>query len=297
MRNLLRAEWQKMVGNKWVTGFLIWVFPAGAFGFVTIMTLFALLSPEFGDNIYAISGPPLWTNAFLGPWDFANNLFGRTFLLGFTAVTFAGEYQWGTWKNIIPRQQRYRLIAAKFINLGVLILLAFSLMSFILGFGQMVLTRIVDVPYGPELTSDVLRQFLSDYAIQATLTFISVFVVSTYAALSALFMKSILGGIMVGVGISVTEPLVFVGSISLANLFDNTIFLHLARFSPYYSIENARAWINNDQALSWFGSFFEMFNEPAPADSLSFSLLVLAGWLIVGVGLVLYLFQRQDITT
>lgn len=85
MIDVLRAEWQKMIGNKWTTGFLIWVFPAGALGFVAGMALFGLLIPSFGANIYAASGPPLWMNAFLGPWGFANNLFGRTFLLGFTA--------------------------------------------------------------------------------------------------------------------------------------------------------------------------------------------------------------------
>ena len=60
----------------------------------------------------------MWTDTFMASWGFANNLFGRMFLLGFTAVTFAGEYQWGTWKNIIPRQRRSLLIMAKFINLG-----------------------------------------------------------------------------------------------------------------------------------------------------------------------------------
>ncbi len=89
----------------------------------------------------------------LSPWSFANNLFGHTFLLGFTAVTFAGEYQWGTWKNIVPRQRRSLLIIAKFINLGVLILIAFGLMSLILGLGQGLLTRMAGVPYGPEVTS------------------------------------------------------------------------------------------------------------------------------------------------
>ena len=83
MSDLLRAELQKMVGNRWATGFLVWVFPAGAFGFVGIGALVALLSPGFRENL----SPLLWTDNFMVPWGFANNLFGRTFLLGFTAVT------------------------------------------------------------------------------------------------------------------------------------------------------------------------------------------------------------------
>jgi hypothetical protein len=29
MTEPLRAEWQKTVGNRWVFGFLLWIFPTG----------------------------------------------------------------------------------------------------------------------------------------------------------------------------------------------------------------------------------------------------------------------------
>jgi hypothetical protein len=291
MVNVLRAEWQKMVGNRWTTGFLIWIFPVGALSMVGLMSLFALLIPSFRDNI---SVDPFWTDNFLAPWGFANNLFGRTFLLGFTAVTFAGEYQWGTWKNIVPRQRRGLLIMAKFINLGVLILIAFSLMSLIFGFGFGIMARIADVTYGPEVTGDVVREFLGDYTLQAALAFVSVIIASIYAALSAILMRSILGGIMVGVGISIVEPLIFGVNLWLARLFDSEFFLHLGRISPFYNIENVNSWVRSDQAVTWLQP---LFNEAAPVDSMVFSVLVLAVWLVLGIGLVLYLFQRQDITT
>jgi hypothetical protein len=291
MVNVLRAEWQKMVGNRWTTGFLIWIFPVGALGMVGLMSLFALLIPSFRENM---SVQPFWTDNFLAPWGFTNNLFGRTFLLGFTAVTFAGEYQWGTWKNIVPRQRRGLLIMAKFINLGVLILIAFSLMSLIFGFGFGIMARIADVTYGPEVTGDVVREFLGDYTLQAALAFVSVIIASIYAALSAILMRSILGGIMVGVGISIVEPLIFGVNLWLARLFDSEFFLHLGRISPFYNIENVNSWVRSDQAVTWLQP---LFNEAAPVDSMVFSVLVLAVWLVLGIGLVLYLFQRQDITT
>jgi ABC-type transport system involved in multi-copper enzyme maturation permease subunit len=293
MFDVLRAEWQKMVGNRWTTGFLVWIFPVGALGFVGAMSLAALLSPSFRNNIQV----SLWTDNFMMPWGFANNLFGRTFLLGFTAVTFAGEYQWGTWKNLIPRQRRVMLIMAKFINLGVLILIAFGLMSLIFGFGYGILTRIADITYGPEVTGEIVREFAGDYALQATLAFISVIIASIYAALSALLMQSILGGIMVGVGFSIVEPLIFGANLWLARLFDNAFFLHLGRISPFYNVENVNSWVRADHAVSWLEPLFQLFNETAPADSLGFSVVVLLAWLVLGIGLVLYLFQRQDITT
>lgn len=291
MVNSLRAEWLKMIGNKWTTGLLIWVFPVGGLGIVVLMVLFAFLVPSFRENLTV---PSLWTENLLAPWSFTTNLFGRIFLLGFTAVTFAGEYQWGTWKNIIPRQRRNRLIMAKFINLGALILIAFGLTSLIFGFGFGILARITDVPYGPQVTGAVVREFLGDYALQATLAFVSVIIASIYAALSALLMRSILGGIMVGVGISIVEPLIFGITLWLARLFDSEFFLHLGRFSPFYNIENVNSWVRDDQAVAWLAP---LFSEAAPVDSLGFSVLVLAAWLVLGTGLVLFLFQRQDITT
>lgn len=293
MINVLRAEWQKMVGNRWTTGFLIWIFPVGALGMVGLMSLFALLTPSFRDNV----SPLLWTDAFMVPWSFVNNLFGRVFLLGFTAVTFAGEYQWGTWKNIVPRQRRGLLIIAKFINLGVLILVAFGLMSLIFGFGYGILSRIADITYGPEVTGEIVREFFDDYAVQTTLAFVSVIIASIYAAFSALLMQSILGGIMVGMGVSVVEPLIFLINSWFARVFDSVFFLHLGRISPYYNIENVNSWVHSDQAVNWLEPAFQIFNEAAPVDSMGFSVLVLATWLVLGVGLVLYLFQRQDITT
>ncbi|KAA3664517.1 MAG: hypothetical protein DWQ04_05260 [Chloroflexi bacterium] len=293
MVNILHAEWQKMVGNRWITGFLIWIFPVGALGLVAGLSLSALFSPSFRNNISS----ELWTENFMVSWHFANDLFGRSFLLGFTAVTFAGEYQWGTWKNIVPRQRRGLLIIAKFINLCVLILVAFGLMSVIFGFGYGILSRIADVPYGPEVTNEVVREFLSDYALQAILTFISVMIASIYAALSALLMQSILGGVMVGIGVSVAEPLIIPSGLAFAHMFDKATFLHMGRFSPYYNIANVNSWVRSDQAITWLASSFQEFNQTAPVDSMRFSVLVLAIWLVVGIGLVLYLFQRQDITT
>ncbi|MCP4422929.1 MAG: hypothetical protein GY803_00410 [Chloroflexi bacterium] len=293
MVNALRAEWLKITGNKWTTGFLIWIFPVGALGLVGFMSLFALLSPSFRGNVH----PMLWTTTFATPWAFANNLFGRTFLLGFTAVTFAGEYQWGTWKNIVPRQRRSLLIAAKFINLSLLILVAFGLMSVIFGFGYGILSRIANVAYGPEPTDVVVREFLNDYALQAVLTFISVIIASIYAALAALLMKSILGGVMVGIGISVAEPLLTPAGLSLAQMFNNDIFEHLGRLSPYLNIANVNSWAQNNQGVAWLEPTVQLFNKTVSVNSLGFSVSVLAAWVVLGLGLVLYLFQRQDITT
>ncbi|MCP4357870.1 MAG: ABC transporter permease [Chloroflexi bacterium] len=293
MGNVLRAEWQKMTGNRWTIGLLIWVFPIGAFSLIASLSLMALLSTTARDNLYL----QLWTEAFMMPWSFINNMFGQMFLLGFTAVTFAGEYQWGTWKNILPRQRRSQLIIAKFINIGVLILITFTLTSLIFGFGYGILSYIAGEPYGPEVTSQIVREFLGDYALEATLAFVSITITSVYAALAAILMRSILGGVMVGIGISLVDPLLFTMSLWLSRVLGSAFFLHLARISPFYNIENIKSWVRNDQAVNWMETSFEMFHEKAPVDSMGFSMLALASLVLLGIGLVLFLFQRQDITT
>lgn len=293
MVNLLHAEWQKMVGNRWTIGLLLWVFPVGALAFVVLMSLMALLNPATRENMVLVT----WNEAFLLPWRFVNNPFGLMLLLGFTSVTFAGEYQWGTWKNIIPRQQRSRLIMAKFINLAALILITFTVTSIIFGIGFGVLARIADLPYLSGATSETTGEFFSVYAQEVSLAFISILIASVYAALAAIVMQSILGGTMVGIGISLIDPLIFGMIYWWATLFDMMFILHLGRIGLFYNIENVKSWMQDDQAVSLLEPAYQTFGEVAPVDSIGFSMLMLGVWLVAGIGLVLYLFQRQDITT
>lgn len=293
MVNILHAELQKMVGNRWTIGLLLWVFPVGALAFVVGMSLMALLNPASRGNTSLVT----WKEAFLLPWSLVNNPFGLMLLLGFTSVTFAGEYQWGTWKNIVPRQQRSRLIMAKFINLAALILITFTVTSLIFGIGFGILARIADLPYASEATSEIARDFFGDYAQEVSLAFISIIIASVYAALGAIVMRSILGGTMVGIGISLIDALIFSMIYWWANLFDTVLLLHVGRISLFYNIANVKSWIREDQAATTLASAFQTFGEVTPIDSIGFSMLMLAGWLVGGIGLVLYLFQRQDITT
>ena len=106
-----------------------WVFPVGAFAFSVVIGVLLWLLPSFRESLVNDGAIP-WTAAALGAWTVPTNLFGRMFLIGFIATVFAGEYQWSTWKNVIPRTHRVKLLLAKFLALAAVILLAFSLMAF-----------------------------------------------------------------------------------------------------------------------------------------------------------------------
>jgi hypothetical protein len=39
MRDMFRAEWLKIAGNRWVAGCLVWIFPIGAAVLVVVAAL------------------------------------------------------------------------------------------------------------------------------------------------------------------------------------------------------------------------------------------------------------------
>lgn len=295
MVSLFRAEWQKTVGHRWATGFLIWIFPVGAAAFVVLMGVLALISESMRDSL--VWETPLWTTTMISAWTFPNNLFGRMFLIGYTAFVFGGEYQWGTWKNTVPRRKRAALIGVKFVVLATLVVTAFGLMSIVLGLGRWWHTAVAGVAYGPEMTTAVVGDFLRDYGLQAGLTFVSVLITAVIAALAAMIMRAILGGVMVGLGIAIVEPLTMALMVGVARWLDTASVLHVVRFTPTYNIENITSWVQWDMAFNLLETPFGWFEQTAPVDGVSFSLGVLLAWVVVGIGAILLLFQRQDITT
>ena len=295
MISLWQAEWRKTVGNRWMVGFLLWIFPVGALGFLAFIGFLSLFFEPFRAS--TIRNMPLWTDAMLGVWNFPTNLFGRMFLLGLTAVVFAGEYQWGTWKNIIPRHQRTALILVKFLVVGFLVVITFFIMSLIMGVGQGILAQIVDVRYGPDPTREVVTEFLGDYGLQASLALISVMITAVYAALASMLMRSIVGGVLVGLGFSIAEPIAMFGFLGLARAFDAIEILHLARLTPTYNIDNISWWVTQDTSSGMLMPLYLQMGIQTPVDSMGFSLFALALWVGVGIGATIFIFQRQDIVS
>ncbi|MCB8922527.1 MAG: hypothetical protein H6662_13155 [Ardenticatenaceae bacterium] len=291
MRELLRAEWQKTVGNRWVTGLLLWIFPIGGLALAVLLPILTLLLPPLRQGL---SGRQLeWTTVMINTWQFPNNPLGRIFLLGLTAVSFAGEYQWQTWKNIVPRQRRVPILASKFIILAILILFAFALLSIFLAIGEGLRALVGNASFGPALTADTLQTFLRSYTLSASITFLNVMITAIYAALAAILTRTILGGVMVGIAISILEPSLLLLLLALRGLFDKVEIIHLYRFTPIYNIGNLTSWVESNGPTQ---TLVYMLGNDTPADSVQFSLIVLAAWVTIGVTLLLLWFRRQDIT-
>ncbi|MBN2304943.1 MAG: ABC transporter permease [Anaerolineae bacterium] len=296
MRDLFRAEWLKIAGNRWVAGCLVWIFPLGAVLFVIVAALILALSGSARDG-FREDGPVLWTDQAVGVWNFPSNPVGRLVLLGFTAVVFAGEYQWQTWKSIVPRNRRAALIVVKFVALGAFVVVAFVLMSILWTLGWGMLSEIAGASYGPKLTGDVLAEFGEDYALQASLTFTATIIAAGYAALAGMVTRSILGGVLAGFVLTFVESGLIFGLMLVGWLLDIPRIVHVYRFTPGYNLLNVTSWINDNVPLNMEPSEEGVFAGIIFSDSLVFSLVVLAAWVLGLIALTSGLFQRQDITS
>ena len=139
MINLLLAEWKKTVWNILLTGFLVWAFPVGVFAFYLVMMVAGLISRDWMEGMLGI-GTGFWTGDAFSPWGmllaFPFTILSRMMPLAFMAAVFAGEYQSGMWKNLIPRARRWKLILTKIAVIVLLMTLALALTSVITVAGQ-----------------------------------------------------------------------------------------------------------------------------------------------------------------
>ncbi len=61
MRDLFRAEWLKIAGNRWVSGCLIWIFPIAAIALLVVFALILSLSSDAREG-FRQDDSTLWTN-------------------------------------------------------------------------------------------------------------------------------------------------------------------------------------------------------------------------------------------
>jgi ABC-2 type transport system permease protein len=286
---LFRAEWRKIAGNRWATGCMIWIFPALAVLGIALGLLAAALSSDFQTSLN--DGPAMWTEMAVIAWLIPINPLGRLLLIGFTAVLFAGEYQWNTWKVIVPRSQRVPLILVKFFAVAVFVVFAFALMSILLTAGIGLVSAVVGASYGPDLNGDVLRDFAEDYSLNMLAAFLTTILAAGFAALAAMITRSILGSAVIGIVVTIGENFLVLPLSLIAGLLNADIFQHLFRFTPGYNLNRLMAYL--------FGEIpegLELQSSKIINDTQLFSEAVLAVWVVGLVTLTAYLFQRQDVT-
>lgn len=293
MFNLLRAEWMKAIWNYRLTGFLVWILPVGIGAFYAVMLISSLASTRFAEGMLA-TGAGTWTDDALGVWNlvvtFPFNVIGRMLPLAFMAVVFASEYQSGMWKNLVPRASRVALILSKLAVLAALIMLSLVFTSIVTVIGQGLGHRLVGTDYGPALTGAVAQEFIAHYAQSAVLALASLLILAGGAALAAILTRSVLGGLLIGFGLSVFDSMSLVFLLLLSRILDQPDLINLYRFTPSYNLDNALAWFRTN------AGFVMPVGDFTTPPGLAFSVVMLLVWIAGFIGLSVWMFQRQDLT-
>jgi ABC-type transport system involved in multi-copper enzyme maturation permease subunit len=293
MVSLFRAEWQKTAGNRWAVGMLIWIFPAAAIGLSALAVVITLLSSDYREFMQQNYSSIPWNTRMIEMAGFLNNEIGRLIILAFTAIMFAGEYQYGTWKNLVPRRRRVALILTKFVTLAVFVTVSVIAFSIIATIGTGITAGIAGTDFGPAPTPEVIGQFLRDYLLQLGITLSATFIASGYAAVAAIITRNILGSLLVGFLFSMGETTVLLLTSLLYNVMKFPIeVMNVYLATPGYNLANISAWIKNDVGYAFRVT---MDFSVGPFD-IGVSILVIALWIVGAIALATFLFHRQDIT-
>ncbi|MCA9955507.1 MAG: ABC transporter permease [Anaerolineales bacterium] len=295
MRSAFAAEWRKLLGHTKAIAFLVWVYPIGALMIVLLIQILpALLLDPVREMIAA--SPIDWTENLLSVWNAMNGFPGGTFLrmpfIAFIAMAFAGEYQWGTWKNIVPRQSRMNLIFAKFLVLALLLMLALLLTSLVLLAGGWLESVLFNVPYGPSLAELDWAAFLQQSLLQVLGTFVSTLIVASYAALIAMYSRSIIASLLLSVGVGIVELTSSVLLVIVSQAVQRPNLVNILVALPTYNLDNVRSWV-----VDGVGSTFGGYPGFTAVPPLWLSMVILLLWLGGLVGGTAVLFRHQDITS
>lgn len=296
MLNLVRAEWRKALANYKLVSFLVWIIPVGIFAFYLVMILLSLVSDPLRAGMEFL-GSGAWTTDSLESWNmmvaFPSNLFLRLFPLAFMAVVFAGEYGWRTWKSVVPRTRRWKLILAKSAALVGLVMLSMFLTALISALGPITGFRLHGLAYGPAISLEVLSGFLLDTLRRALVTTLTLTVLAGYASLAALLTRSVLGGLLAAFGVSILDNVSLPLLKLVGLLLDRPNLVNLYQYTPSYNLSNLLSWLVNGRAIETFAPELAI-SGISPGFWISARWLAL--WIFCLLGLALFIFQRQDIT-
>ncbi len=294
MINLLRAEWKKTIWNYKLTGFLVWGFPMGILGFYAVMLLTGLFSRNAMEGMVA-TGSGDWTVDALGPWGvilaFPFTILTRLIPLAFMASVFAGEYQSGMWKYLIPRNRRPLLILSKMAVVAVLMTLAFTAASAVVVAGQGIGRKLTGLAFGPALSGEVVGDFVIRYGQTLLLGVLALILLAAIAALAAILTRSVLGSLLVVFLFSTLDSLSMYILMLLAKILSLPGIVGLYRYTPQCNLDNAQSWFATDAAIRLP---FENFST---GPDLGFSLAMLVIWAAGLTALAAAVFERQDISS
>ncbi len=284
MLEALEAERLKFARHR-ATWVLVWGYPIGMVLLWAVVMAFELARggpalPEAPESAAS------WIADTAIVWGAPGSTFGRYLIAAYTAVVFAGEYGWNTWKLVTPHRARWVLMAAKYVVVATLLYLAFALtgaITVVLSFAGDALTGEV-TPKG--LTAEALLRAQGTGALVALAP---VLLTMAYTSLAAVVTRSALAAMLVGVVVATVDQ-VFSRFAPMLSVLAPDLVWALFHALPGYHLENLKTWIESGTALP------VSFPEGAKvALSWRKSLAAISAWTAGLAALTVGAFQRQDL--
>jgi len=289
MISLLQAEWQKGIRHKALTAFTVWFFPVG-FGLILIIVLG--LYSNGASNIDSFSSGNLvldMSGIFTIVSTFPGSFFGWLLPAAYLTMGFAGEYQWNTWKNIVPINKRAGLLTAKLISRTGIIMMGLLLTALIVGVVQIAIHQVNDLPYLGELNSEEITEMVTLFFQFVLVGVLSLLFIGSAAALITVVTRSVFGALLATLMFSNIEPLMpFVLGL-FARLFDYPELIKINQYLPNYNLENLLMQFSASSSL--VGDLPEVYDT----FEISISIWIMLAWIVGLLGLAIWKFNRQDL--
>ena len=282
--NALSAEFLKFRRHR-ATWFLLWIFPIGIALIFAIGILVELGRGSTPDEAVSAAG---WAGKGASFWNAPGNGLVRYLIAAFTAVVFAGEYGWNTWKLIVPHRSRTQLIAAKYAAVLLLLYAAFIAAALLMNGMQW----LEDVLTGDPLPDGITFGALAAahwHGFVATLP--PVLLTVAFTSLAAIMTGSTTAAIIIGIIVTTLEELFRSFGPVLAYTLPGGVET-LYQLLPGYHVANLVSWLRQGEALTT--------QVPFPSGNVmgwgwEASLGVMAIWVIGLAALTFWRFRRQDL--
>lgn len=281
MLSAISAESGKLTRHK-ATWFLVWLYPVG---FILIFLVAILGSLATGD---APDSPDVeaWIRDTAVVWWIPGNAIGRYLIAAFTAVAFAGEYGWNTWKLIVPHRSRTSLIAAKYVVVIGLLTLALALAAVISLLG----CWLDDIVTGDETPAGITAgALLATHGRAALSAAAPALVTIGYASLAAILTRSTIAALVIAIVAVTVEQLIFNFGPMLSVRAPGLTWL-LYHGLPGYHLANLYEWIRTGA-----GHVAQLPRAGTVALSWSASLAAALAWIAGLAAATLVSFRRQDL--
>jgi len=289
MMMTIQAEYLKTIRHKWMVGFTLYIFPVGILAFGVTIALLVMLGADRG-ALFRDTSSFGWDTIAMGSWRMTLDAVAQVLLMVFAANVFANESKWNTWKNIVSREQRWRLFLAKLIVVLGLIFVTFNVMALLTGIGSQFFALATDLPLRPDF-ADRIGTFIPDYLQTMSVSMIGVSMAMMYAIFATTFTRSVIASVIIGYGVRIFEMVARTLFFVLENFFNITGLVDLYRFTPSYNLDNIQSWLDHGRAFDLEVNI----DRVVTGFSLETSLLILAVIFILLVTASIQIFNRRDV--